>query len=523
MKERVAVRGEEAGGGPLRVGRTPLRIEDVIAVAEGRLRVALDSDPGYRAGLAQGVAAVERALAEGRPIYGVSTGVGASVDNAIEASLRDQLPRNVVRFHGCGTGDILGEAQAAAVVIARLASLARGYSGVRPLLLERLCDFLNQRLLPRIPEEGSVGASGDLTPLSYLAAALLGEREVSLRGELLSAAEAHARAGLEPLELGARETLAIMNGTSVMTALGCLAFGRSLRLARWTSALTAVACDAMRGNPAHFDARIFALKPHPGTQRAGAWIRADLARPAGAAREPFRLQDRYSLRCAPHVIGVLLDALDFARSLLEIELNGVNDNPLVDPASGDILHGGNFYGGHLCFALDGLKTAVANLADLLDRQLCLLCDPATSGGLPANLVAAEAPASVAHHGFKAMQITASALTAEALKLTMPASAFSRSTESHNQDKVSMGTIAARESLRVLELTERVAAVHTLALCQAVDLREGEADALRSRALRDAVRKAVPINLADRRQDGDIAQVLALHAAGELATGDLDPR
>jgi histidine ammonia-lyase len=516
----VAPTGKHEGW--LRVGRAPLRIEDVIELAEGRVRIALDPDPDYRAQLARGVAAVEKALAEGRAIYGVSTGVGASVDNAIPDSLRDLLPQNVVRFHGCGTGRILEENEAAAVVAARLASLARGYSGVRPRLLERLCDFLNLRLLPRIPEEGSVGASGDLTPLSYLAAALLGEREVSLGDELLSAEAAHTRAGLEPLALSARESLAIMNGTSVMAALGCLAFGRAQRLARWACALTAVACEAMRGNPAHFDARIFALKPHPGTQRAAAWVRADLARPAGAGpAEPARLQDRYSLRCAPHVIGVLLDALDFSRALLETELNGVNDNPLVDPASGDILHGGNFYGGHLCFALDGLKAAVASVADLLDRQLCLLCDPATSGGLPANLVAAPA-GSVAHHGFKAMQITASALTAEALKLTMPASAFSRSTESHNQDKVSMGMIAARESLRVLDLTEKVAAVHTLALCQAVDLREGEADGLRSRALRDAVRKAVPINLADRRQDGDIAKVLAMHAAGELATGDLDP-
>ena len=518
----VSIR-DDGNSDSLCVGRAPLCIEDILGVAEGRIRVALDPDPGYRALLDRGAAAVERALDEGRVIYGVSTGVGASVGNAIPDGLRDLLPVNVVRFHGCGTGRILDETESAAVVAARLVSLARGHSGVRPVLLERLCDFLNLRLLPRIPAEGSVGASGDLTPLSYLAAALLGEREVSLRGEVISAADGHARAGLEPLALRARESLAIMNGTSVMAALGCLGFTRALRLARWASALTAVSCDAMRGNPAHFDARIFALKPHPGTQRCAAWIRADLSRAAGAgAAEPLRLQDRYSLRCAPHVIGVLLDALDFSRSLLEVELNGVNDNPLVDPDSGDVLHGGNFYGGHICFALDGLKTAVANVADLLDRQLCLLCDPATSGGLPANLVAAPEPARVAHHGFKAMQITASALTAEALKLTMPASAFSRSTESHNQDKVSMGMIAARDCLRVLELSETVAAVHTLALCQAVDLREGDADSLRSVAMHDAVRKAVPMNVADRRQDGDIAQVLARYKAGELPTGELDP-
>jgi len=520
---RVVSTRDDGKPDPLCVGRAQLCIEDVIDVAEGRVRVALDPDPGYRARLARGVAAVERALDKGRAIYGISTGVGASVGNAIPDRLRDLLPVNVVRFHGCGTGRILDETESAAVVAVRLVSLARGFSGVRPVLLERLCDFLNLRLLPRIPEQGSVGASGDLTPLSYLAAALLGEREVSLRGEVLPALDGLARAGLAPLALSARESLAIMNGTSVMAALGCLAFARALRLARWASALTAIGCDAMRGNPGHFDARIFAQKPHPGTQRCAAWIRADLARAPGASpAEPARLQDRYSLRCAPHVIGVLLDALDFSRSTLEIELNGVSDNPLVDPDSGDVLHGGNFYGGHVCFALDGLKTAVANVADLLDRQLCLLCDPATSAGLPANLVAAPEPARVSHHGFKAMQITASALTAEALKLTMPASAFSRSTESHNQDKVSMGMIAARDCLRVLELGETVAAVHTLALCQAVDLREGDADSLRSVAMRDSVRKTVPMNVADRRQDVDIAQVLSRYKAGELPTGELDP-
>ncbi|HBZ71585.1 MAG TPA: histidine ammonia-lyase [Deltaproteobacteria bacterium] len=508
----------------LHVGRSRLRIEDLVALAEGRVEAALDPDPTYRAGLAAGSAAVERVLACGQVIYGVSTGVGASLENTIPDELQRVLPLNLLRFHGCGTGRILEETEAAAVVAARLASLARGYSGVRPVLLERLCEFLNLRLLPRIPAEGSVGASGDLTPLSYLAAALVGEREVTLRGAVLGAADALAQVGLAPLALAPKESLALMNGTSVMTALGCLAFVRAVRLARWAAALTAVGCDVMRGNPAHFEARIFDLKPHPGSRRCAAWIREDLTRTEGGRpAPPARLQDRYSLRCAPHVIGVLLDALDFSRSMIEIEVNGVNDNPIIDPESGDVFHGGNFYGGHVCFALDGLKAAVASVADLLDRQLALLCDPATNGGLPANLVAASGPERVAHHAFKAMQITASALAAEALKLTMPASAFSRSTESHNQDKVSMGTIAARDCLRVVELAETVASIGTLAACQGVDLRGGEADALRSRALRDAVRKAVPQVLQDRRQDHDISRVLELHAAGDLLGRDLDVR
>jgi len=245
-----------------------------------------------------------------------------------------------------------------------------------------------------------------------------------------------------------------------MTGIACLAYRRAHRLARLASALSAVASDVLRGNPSHFDERIFALKPHPGQMACARWIREDLeyrgasspgpSSPVGASSPAKpRIQDRYSIRCAPHVIGVLLDALAAFRPLIETEVNSVNDNPIVDAERDEILHGGNFYGGHVAFAMDGLKTAVANVADLLDRQMAQLCNPMTSNGLPADLVARTGAERVAHHGFKAMQISASALTAEALKLTMPASVFSRSTESHNQDKVSMGSIAARDCQRVL--------------------------------------------------------------------------
>jgi len=503
----------------VRVGRTPLALRDVCDLAHGRAAAALDDDPAYRALLAAGPTTLTELLAKGRPVYGVSTGVGASVGNRIPERLQAELPENLVRFHGCGTGRLLDEVETAAVVAARLASLARGYSGVRPLLLERLCDFLNLRLLPRIPSEGSVGASGDLTPLSYLAALVMGEREASFEGAVLPADEALARAGLAPLRLEPKESLALMNGTSVMAGLAALAHARALRLARLAAALTALASDATHGNPEHFDSRLFELKPHPGALRCAAWIRADLARPPGRPpARPARLQDRYSLRCAPHVIGVLLDALDFAGRVLEIELNGVNDNPVIDPERGEVLHGGHFYGGHVAFVMDGLKTAVASVADLLDRQLVLLCSPETSDGLPANLVGLRGPEAVLHHGFKAMQITASALAAEAQKLTLPASAFSRSTESHNQDKVSMGTVAARDALRMLELAEAVAAIELLAVCQAVDLRGDEAGEA-GLALHRAVRRCVPPLAADRRQDRDIERVLELLEAGELPLGE----
>ena len=504
----------------VRCGERPLTLEELLALARGEAKAALSTDPAWQARMQAGVDFVAAHLRSGEQVYGVTTGVGDSVVNPVAPAYAAQLQRNLLRFHGCGTGRFLTEEESAAVVAARLASLANGYSAIRPLILERLCEMLNRRLLPVIPAEGSVGASGDLTPLSYLAAAIVGEREVYWRGKIVPAAQGLQEAGLEPIQLEAKEALSLMNGTSVMTALSCIAFDQSLRLARLSSALTAMASDVTGGNQAHFDDRLFAAKPHPGQRACARWIAEDLGYDPKAKSQPRRLQDRYSIRCAPHVIGVLLDSAPFLRQLIETELNGANDNPLVDPDTGDVLHGGNFYGGHVCLAMDLLKNTVANLADLLDRQLAILCNPSMNhGDLPANLVLRSGPDATAHHGFKAMQIATSALTAEALKLTMPASAFSRSTECHNQDKVSMGTIAARDCLRIVELTETVAAIHLLALCQGVDIRKQEGCGKRSRALHEAVRRRVSVNDGDRRMDGDIHVVLAALRTGELPLGD----
>ncbi len=499
----------------LHVGRDRISIDQVLAVARGELAVVLDPEPVYRARLRRARDVVMERQSDGGAVYGVTTGVGSSSRISIPESLRDELPLQLVRLHGCGTGRRLDAGEAAAVLVIRLAALSRGHSGVREVVLERLCELINGRLLPLVPEEGSVGASGDLTPLSYLAALLAGEREATLAGHSVSAAEGLAALGLEALRLESKESLSLMNGTSVMTAIACLAWERSRRLARLAAAITAAVCHATRGNRAHFDARIFELKPHPGAVRAAAWIREDLAVGTGFPALPAaRLQDRYSLRCAPHVVGVLADAVELAGRILEVEINAVDDNPLVDPERGDVLHGGNFYGGHVCFAMDSLKAALASVADLLDRQLTLLCVPETSGGLPADLVATGRST---HHGFKAMQISASALAAEAAKLTLPAAAFSRSTESHNQDKVSMGTIAARDCRRVVELSETVAAIALLAACQGLDLREGALPP-RLAELHAALRKAVSMLREDRRQDQDIERVLGLLREGSLPLG-----
>lgn len=503
----------------LLVGQRRLSLDDVLALARGGAVPEIDPAPEVRERIRTTSEALARRVARGEAIYGVTTGFGDSCETAVPVDLADELPRNLVAFHGCGTGALLGPIESAAVIAVRLATLARGHSAVRLVLLEQLCGLLRHRILPAIPAEGSVGASGDLTPLSYLAAVAMGEREVlGPGGATRPAAGALREAGLAPLTLAPKEGLSLMNGTSVMTALACLAYDRARTLARAAATITALASESLLGEPSHFDARIFEAKPHPGQALAARWIREHLEYHPSRGRTAARIQDRYSIRCAPHVIGVLVDALPVMRATLEIEVNGANDNPLVDPETGDILHGGNFYGGHVAHAMDGLKTLVANVADLLDRQLALLCNPATSNGLPANLVARTGRDASAHHGFKAMQIAASALTAEALKLTMPASVFSRSTENHNQDKVSMGTIAARDAQRVCELTERVAAIVLLACCQALELRDPSRRRARSAEVLAAVRGLVPLNTADRRQDLDIVAVSEALTAGRLQLG-----
>lgn len=450
------------------IGGRRLSIEDVVAIAEAGASVALSTDVNFSARIDAGARFLERMLADGGTIYGVTTGYGDSCTVAVPPELVAELPLHLTRYHGCGLGEHLGTDATLAVLVARLNSLAQGYSGVRRVLLERLAALINHRVLPRIPAEGSVGASGDLTPLSYVAATLVGEREVTYQGQVRQAIDVLRELDLPPLTLAPKEGLAIMNGTAVMTGLACLAFARADYLTRLCSRITSLSSIAMRGNAGHFDPRLFAVKPHAGQIESARWIWNDLG--AAPNDDGARLQDRYSIRCAPHVIGVARDALSWVRRDIENELNSANDNPIIDGDEEWVLHGGHFYGGHIAFAMDALKTAVANLADLMDRQLALLVDSRYNHGLPQNLSGTVGPRASINHGFKAVQIGASAWTAEALKLTMPASVFSRSTECHNQDKVSMGTIAARDCLRVLELTEQVAAALVLASVQGVALR-----------------------------------------------------
>ncbi|HEX3675564.1 MAG TPA: aromatic amino acid ammonia-lyase [Rhizomicrobium sp.] len=453
--------------GSVEFGQTRLSLEDVFDIARQTRAARLSEDAHAR--IVHSAAIVDETIKRGSVIYGVTTGYGDSCETSIPEELIAELPLHLARYHRCGTGRILDADETRAVMAARLGSLVQGWSGVSLALVQLLADMLRLDILPMIPAEGSVGASGDLTPLSYVVGALTGEGRVRYAGAEMDAGAALAKAGLTPIVLRPKEALAVMNGTAVMTGLAVLAFKRAEWLSRLSCRLTAMASLALLGNPAHFDARLALAKPHPGQMLATQRIRDDLAVYA-AACEPGRLQDRYSIRCAPHVIGVLEDMLPAFRSLIETEINSANDNPLFDPEDGRTLHGGHFYGGHIAFAMDGLKTLVANVADLLDRQLALLVDARYNNGLPQNLSGATGARAAINHGLKAVQIAASAWTAEALKLTMPASVFSRSTECHNQDKVSMGTIAARDALRVLELSEQVAGANLIATVQALRLR-----------------------------------------------------
>ncbi|WP_286785413.1 MULTISPECIES: HAL/PAL/TAL family ammonia-lyase [Pseudomonas] len=463
---------------PVVFGESHLSIEALVAVAERRAPTRLQDDAAFRERIARGAQFLDTLLDREGVIYGVTTGYGDSCVVAVPLQHVEALPQHLFTFHGCGLGKLLDAQATRAVLAARLRSLTHGMSGVRLELLERLQAFLAEDVLPLIPEEGSVGASGDLTPLSYVAAALAGERDVLWRGARRNAAEVHRELGWTPLVLRPKEALALMNGTAVMTGLACQAFVRADYLLRLATRITALNVIALQGNPEHFDERLFAAKPHPGQAQVAAWLRDDLAID-GPTPPLHRLQDRYSIRCAPHVLGVLADSLGWLRQFIETELNSANDNPIIDAEEERVLHGGHFYGGHIAFAMDSLKNLVANVADLLDRQLALLVDTRYNHGLPSNLSGAPAHTAMINHGFKAVQIGASAWTAEALKNGMPASLFSRSTECHNQDKVSMGTIAARDALRSLELSEQVAAAALLAANQGVWLRAGQAD---SRAL-----------------------------------------
>ncbi|MCL2804571.1 MAG: aromatic amino acid ammonia-lyase [Treponema sp.] len=452
--------------GVLEIGRDKLTIENLVAAAKKQIGVKLCDSPEFTAKIQAGPALINDILKKHVEIYGVTTGYGDSCTEQVNPENYYKLPINLTRFHGCGMGDYFDDETVRALMIVRLNTLAQGFSGVSMGLLQIIYFFIEHDILPLVPQEGSVGASGDLTPLSYLARALIGEQQVMYKNTIRQSADVLAELGRQPYQFLPKEALAIMNGTAVMNAVAALAFSQAEYLANLACCITAMNSLALKGNTNHFHKRLFELKPHPGQALAAEKIRTAL--PCSPSYDSRRIQDSYSIRCAPHVIGLFYDVSSTMRNFIETEMNSANDNPLIDPATESVYHGGHFYGGHICFTMDSLKNIVANIADLLDRQLALLVDNKFNRGLPPNLTGSQNIS--CNHGFKAVQIAVSAWTAEALKNSLPMSIFSRSTECHNQDKVSMGTIAARDCQRINKLTAQVLAASLLAAFQALNIR-----------------------------------------------------
>lgn len=515
-----------------------LTLEDVMAVARAGAEARLSDAPGARERIEEGWRLNQDLIREGVPVYGVTTGVGDSVGRQIAPERAALLQKYLIRLNGCGTGPTLPVDYARAVTLVRANCLAKGYSAVRPVLVERLLDLLNHDYVPVIPEQGSVGASGDLIPGSYIGAALMGERKVTHAGEVMPSARAWEAIGKEPLELDAKEGLALLNGTHLMAGIAVLAVLDAERVARVADVCTAMLCEGLTGIVSAFHPFIMDVKPHNGSRRSAAVIRAlledsQLVRAYDSTIEELgqigeqgyrelsvKIQDNYSLRCAPQCIGALYDTLDWARQWITIEINSANDNPLYNLENRQVYSGGNFSGFHVALAMDTLKTAVASVADLLDRQFELMVDEKYSNGLTPNLIARlpdDHPEKGVFHGFKTMQLAISALAAEALGKCMPMTVFSRSTECHNQDKVSMGSIAARQARDVIELTERCCAIHLLAACQAADLRGAEKLG-RTRIIYDRIRAISPFVERDRELDEDIYAVAEMIHSGALLEG-----
>lgn len=490
-----------------------LRLEEVERVAlAGDVQVGMTADA--RARVRASRALVERAASENRVVYGITTGFGALSEVIIPPERVRELQENLIRSHAAGVGTPLPEAEVRAITLLRANVLALGYSGVREVVIERLLALLNARVHPVIPALGSVGASGDLAPLSHLALVLLGEGEAWFGGERLTGAEALRRAGLEPLVLEAKEGLALNNGTQAHTGIGILALLRAERALESLEVAGAMSLEGLRGTPDAFDALIQKARPQPGQVASAARLRALLAdseiRESHRFDDP-RVQDAYSLRCMPQVHGAARQGLAYVRSVLEVEANSATDNPLIFADEGRIISGGNFHGQPVAQVLDLLAIVCADLASISERRIARLIDPALSG-LPAFLTRDAG----VNSGFMMPQIVAAALVSELKLRAQPASVDSIPTDNNKEDHVSMGMAAALKARAAVELLESVVALELMTAAQALEfllpLRPG-------RGVREAyqvVRSRVEPLARDRVLSGDIAALEQLVRAGEFA-------
>jgi histidine ammonia-lyase len=467
------------GDRPVILTGADLTIADIEAVARGRVPVALDVHARERMQEARDV--IESLVDEGAVVYGVTTGFGDLASTSIPPERARELQENLLVSHAVGVGPSFPREVVRAMLLLRANTLALGHSGCRPLLVDRLLAFLAAGLHPVVPEQGSVGASGDLAPLAHLALPLIGRGQAELDGEVVPGAEALARAGLEPLTLEAKEGLALLNGTQMMTALGALVLADADRLMRTASVAAAMSVEALLGTDVAFSAAYQLARPHPGQIAVAAELR-HLLRDSGLQQHhhasAHKVQDPYSLRCVPQVHGAVRDALDHLRRVLDIECNAATDNPLVFPGGGvaddealatgggRVISGGNFHGEPIALALDFATLALAELGSISERRTALLVDGRLNGGLPAFL----SHGSGLESGMMLYQYTAAALVSEHKVLAHPASVDSIPTSANQEDHVSMGSIGARHARRVLHGVEQVIGIELVVAAQALDLR-----------------------------------------------------
>jgi len=450
-------------------------------------------------------------ISNGRPIYGVTTGYGEAGQNYAPFEEAWELQKNLYSFHGCGVGEYLSQDVSRIMVTVRMISLAKGKSGISYDLLKRFELLLDKKIYPLIPSQGSVGASGDLTPLSYIAATIAGDREVVYDGKVRITSEVYEELGIKPYIFKPKEALAVMNGTSSMSAIAIDAIKKFEILLDSTESFVASIFELLLCDITPLEPFVHDSKPFDGQKKSASNIlkkceNSKLTHEAFSRYENFHLekeqniQDRYSIRCSPQVLGVVRDNLEIAKRWIETEINGVNDNPLIDHIGKRIYTSGNFYGGYVAHAMDTMRICVGNLADLLDKEFGLLVDHKFNKGLGESL---KINTKSTHHGFKAMQITLSSLTADVIMNTVPASLHSRPTESFNQDKVSMGTTASLHFAKQLPDLTNMLSIALLGIAQAVDLRGYENCSLFLQKNHKLIREKVLKLTEDRRMDIDI--------------------
>jgi histidine ammonia-lyase len=464
-------------------------------------------------------AVVEKLLAEGRTAYGINTGFGKLASVRISPEQVRQLQINLVRSHSCGVGAALSEAETRSMMVLRANALAKGLSGVRPVIVETLCAMLNAGVHPIIPSQGSVGASGDLAPLAHLAQVVIGEGDAIFKSEKLLGGEALRRAGIAPVALEAKEGLSLLNGTQGMLALLSLALREADMLTDTADVAASLSLDALRGSPGAFDARLMQAREYPGAATTahnlarlnhGSQIRESHRAPD----KDTRVQDAYSLRCTPQVHGAVRDSLSQAREMALVELNSATDNPLVfvnENGAGDIISGGNFHGQPLAMAADQVAIAVATLSGISERRIEQMTNPLTSM-LPAFLT----PDPGLNSGFMLAQVTAAALASENRALATPHSVDSISTSGNQEDYVSMGMSGARRLDRMLYNLRHILAIELLCACQGIELLAPLQTGTFAQKAQAAVRAASPKLIADRPLAPDINAVAHLIATAAVA-------